>query len=156
MKFIETDEEIVNMIEEAFGNAHLDNLGLGLRVLSVDKAKDVLKVSKASATTNYLTNYKVDLTVFVYQEAFNRLDEKTQRLLVEMMMTNVSYDLEKEKLNIDSNPFNQIFGMSKKYGNEVILNALELSYLVIKQIEEEYEEKKRMAKEAKASKKKNG
>ena len=152
MKIFETNEEIVDMVNEAFDNANLSNYGLGLKVLSVTKAKDVLKISKASVTTNFLTNQKVDLTLFVYEEAFERLDEAAKRMLIEMVLSNVSFDIDKEKIVVETNPFAQVFAMRTKYG-DAFMNALELSYIVIKQIEEEQAEKKQAEKEAKAAKK---
>jgi len=150
-KIFETAENIVEMVEEIFTNAGLSNYGLGLKVLSLTKARDVVKISRASATTNYLTKNKVDLTLFIYEEAFEKLPETSQRMLIDMVLSNVSYDIEKDKLNVETNPYMQIFQMTKKYGEE-FLHTLESSYFIIRQIEEEKKEQKEMEKQNKKNK----
>ena len=62
--------------------------------------------------------------------------------------------LQEDKLNVDTNPFNQIFSMRRKYGN-VILDNLELASMLILQVEEEEKERKQAEREAKKAKKNN-
>ena len=150
-KIFDTSEEIVEMVNEIFDNIGLSNYGLGLKVLSLTKARDIVKVSRASATTNYLTKNKVDLTLFIYEEAFDRLTDVGKRMLIEMALSNISYDIEKDKLNVETNPFIQVFQMHKKYGID-FLNNLELSYIIIQQIDEEKKAQKEAEKEAKKNK----
>lgn len=69
-----------------------------------------------------------------------------------MALSNVSYDSEKDKIMVETNPFVQVFNMRRKYG-EPFLNSLEYSYATIQQIEEENAEKKRQEKELKKGKK---
>ena len=152
-KFFETSEEFVELIEEQFSKTGLDTLGINLKVVSITKAKDMLKVSRTSAVTNFLTQGETDILVTIYEQAFDRLPKDVQEMLVEMTLSNVSYDTEKDKLNIETNPYVQIFNMRKKYG-EVILNNLEMAYLTIQQIEDEEKERKEQEKEAKKNKKK--
>lgn len=152
-KFFETSDEFVDLIEEQFSKTGLDTLGINLKVVSITKAKDMLKVSRTSAVTNFLTQGETDILVTIYEQAFDRLPKDVQEMLVEMTLSNVSYDTEKDKLNIETNPYVQIFNMRKKYG-EVILNNLEMAYLTIQQIEDEEKERKEQEKEAKKNKKK--
>jgi len=140
-KIFETREEIIEMVADAFDKAGLTNYGLNLRVMSLTKAKDVIKVTKANATTEFLTKKDSIIQVFIYEAAFDRLDDNAKRLLIEMALTNVSVDIEKGKVNIETNPFVQVFNMARKYGNG-FLNTLEYSYAAIKQIEEEAEAEK--------------
>jgi len=152
-KIFETAENIVDMVEEVFVSAGLSNYGLGLKVLSLTKARDVVKISRASATTNYLTKNKVDLTLFIYEEAFEKLPVETQRILIEMVLSNVAYDTEKDRLNVEKNPYVQIFQMYKKYGKQ-FLDGLELSYEIVRQIEEAKKKEKEEEKENKKNKNK--
>ena len=132
-KIIETDEEIVKMVESEFVKTGLDQYGLNLKVMSLKKAKDVIKVSRASAATEFLAKKEDIIQVFIYEEAFNMLDEKTQRFMIEFAMSGVSYDSEKDKIIIESNPFQYLFNMRKVYGGEAD-NMLESSYLAISQL----------------------
>jgi hypothetical protein len=132
-KIIETDEEIVKMVESEFEKTGLDQYGLNLKVMSLKKAKDVIKVSRASAATEFLAKKEDIIQVFIYEEAFNMLDEKTQKFMIEFAMSGVSYDSEKDKILIESNPFQYLFNMRKLYGGEAD-NMLESSYLAISQL----------------------
>lgn len=151
-KIFDTSEDIVEMIDNKFDEVGLANYGLNLKVMSVSKSKDILKASKASATTEYLSK-KSDMVLFtVYEEAFDRLPDNVKEMLVDMAMSNVSFDFEKDKINIDSSPFNQVFRMRKKYGDEEFLNGLELAYHIIEEIEEEAKAEKEAKREAKKNK----
>ena len=147
-KIIETSKDIVDLVDSIFERDGLSNYGIGLKVLSLTKARDVVKIARASATTNYLTSNKVDLTLFVYEEAFDRLTPNAQKMIIEMVLSNVSYDIEKDKLIVETNPFQQVFQMYKKYGED-FMNNLELSYMIIKQIEDEKKEEKELNKNKK-------
>lgn len=148
-KLFETSEEFVELIENKYSETGLDTMGIGLKVISVTKAKDVLKVSKTSAVTSFITKENCEsIIVTVYEEALDRLTDDVREMLVEMVLSNVSYDNEKDKLNIETNPYVQIFNMRKKYGEKVVDN-LELAYLTIQQIEDEERQRKEEEKERK-------
>lgn len=151
-KFFETSDEYVELIENQFSKTNLDTMGINLKVLSTTKAKDVLKVSRTSAVTNYLTKGETDILVMVYEQAFDRLTPDVQNMWAEMVLSAVSYDTEKDKLNIDTNPFGPFFNMRRKYG-DVAADNLELAYLAIQQIEDEEKERKEAEKAAKKTKK---
>ena len=93
-KIFETDQEIVEMVNKAFDDAELTNYGLNLKVLSLSKAKDVIKVNKASATTEFLAKKDSMITVFIYEAAFDRLDLDSKKMLIDMAISNVSVNLE--------------------------------------------------------------
>lgn len=148
-KIFETSEDIVEMINDKFEETGLAAIGINLKVLSVSKQKEVLKIQKTSPTTAFLT--KKDLQIMVYEPAFDRLSTEIQERLIETLLSNVWFDSEKDKLNIETNPFVQIFNMRKKYPN--IVDYLEASFLVIKQLEDEEKERKQAEKEAKKASK---
>jgi len=152
MKLFDTSTDIVEMIDDKFEEIGLAVYGLDLRVISTTKSKDIIKVSKASATAEYLTKREGIITVVVYEEAFDRLSDDAKNILVEMALSNIAYDSEKDRITIDNTPYNQIFRFRKKFGDEVILNTLELSAHILNEIEEEAKAKKEAAKEAKRAK----
>lgn len=78
-KLFDSSDYVVEMVEKQFNTAGLANYGLNLKVMSLTKAKDVIKVSKASATTEFLAKKDGMIQVFVYEEAFERLDEQAQK-----------------------------------------------------------------------------
>lgn len=150
-KFFTTSEDIVEIIDKKFKETGLANYGITLKTISVTKAKEVFKISKASATTEFIAKKEGMVQLFVYEEAFDRLTDVAREMLIEMALSNVAYDSEKDKLIVESNPFTQIFAMRRKYGN-VILDNLELASLIISQIEEEERERKQAEREAKKAK----
>lgn len=150
-KLFTTSEDICELITEEFSKTDLESYGINLSIMSTKKAKDVIKVTKASPTTEFIIKQEDVIQICVYEAAFDRLTDDVKQRLVEMALSIVHFDSEKDKLTVESNPYIQLFNGSKKYGAEVALNTIELSYAVIAQIEEEEKAKKE---EEKASKKK--
>ena len=156
-KFFDTSIEIVEMAENEFSNIGLDTYGLTLKCISTSKAKDIISVTKASATTEFVSKQDSMIIATIYEKAFDRLNDEAKKLFVEAAFSGVSYDSEKDKILVDKNPANMLHRMRHKYNNSV-LDTLELNEIVIKQIEEEEKaekEAKKLEKEAKRAAKKN-
>lgn len=151
MKIFETSQDIQDLAQSKFEDTNLAQIGINLKILSVTKSKQILKISRASATTQFLTNKDIILTV--YEEAFDRLSDDFKEKLMEGCFSSVSYDSEKDKLNVDGDFTKEIFRMRKKYPNYV--DIAETSFLIIEEIEEEEKERKEAEKLERASKKKN-
>ena len=130
-KIFETAANIAEMAQDKFEDTGLAQMGINLKVLSVTKAKSILKVSRASAITHALTNKDVILTV--YEEAFDRLSDEFKNKLMEGVLSNVSYDTEKDKLNVEGDIAKEMFRMRRKYDNYV--DIVETAYIVIETIE---------------------
>lgn len=153
-KYFTTSDDIAEIVNRKFQETGLSGYGVNLKTLSVKKAKEVIKISKASAATEFIVKKDDMVQLFIYEEVFDRLPDEVKDMLIEMALSNVSYDVDKDKLNVDTNPFNQIFSMRKKYGN-IILDNLELASMLILQVEEEEKERKQAEREAKKAKKNN-
>ena len=156
-KIFETSQDIAELAQEKFEDTGLAQMGINLKVLSVTKSKSVLKVSRANATTHFLTDK--DVILVVYEEAFDRLSDEFKNKLMEGAISNISYDTEKDKLNVEGDIAKEMFRMRRKYENYV--DAMETSYIVIEQIEDEEkrrkeEEKLKKAEERAAKKRNNG
>lgn len=154
MKIFETSNDIAELCKVKWEDTDLDNF-INLKLVSTPKAKTVLKVQRANATTHFLT--QKDVIVTVYEEAFDRLSDEHKAILLEGILSNVSYDAEKDKLNVDSDTAKEIFRMRKKYENYV--DIMEASYIIIEEIEEEERQRKEAEKlrkaEEKAARKRN-
>ena len=155
MKIFKTSEDIAQLALQKFDETNLPQIGINLKVLSTTKSKNVLKVSRANAILNTLTNN--DVILVVYEEAFDRLSDEFKEKMMEGVFSNVSYDTEKDKLNVESDIAKEIFRMRRKYENYV--DILESGYLVVEQIEDEEkrrkEEEKLKKDEERAAKKRN-
>lgn len=148
-KLFESSADVIELAENKFDETTLSDLGINLKVISTAKAKTILKVQRANATTNFIT--KKDIILTVYEEAFDRLTDEHKNLLMEGALSNISYDIEKDKLNVEIDFAKEIFRMRRKYPNYV--DIAEESYIVIEQIEDEERQRKEAAKLAKKDKK---
>ena len=146
-KFFETSQDIAELVQSKWEETSLPQMGIELKLISVTKAKNVLKASKAGATINYLT--KKDAFLIIYEEAFDRLTDEYKEKIIEGALSNISYDAEKDKLNVEGDIAKELFRMRRKYENYV--DIMEASYLVINQIEEEEKERKEAEKAQKAA-----
>ena len=150
-KFFETSEDIASLAQAKFEETSLPQMGIELKIISTTKSKNILKASKASATVQYLT--KRDALLVIYEEAFDRLSDEMKEKLMEGALSNISYDDEKDKVNVEGDIAKEIFRMRKKYDNYV--DMLEASYLAVEQIEEEEKQTKEEEKARKAEMRKN-
>ena len=146
-KFFETSQDIAELVQSKWENTGLAQMGIELKLISVTKAKNVLKASKAGATINYLT--KKDAFLIIYEEAFDRLSDEYKEKLIEGCLSNITYNDERDKINVESDIAKELFRMRRKYENYV--DIMEASYLVINQIEEEEKERKEAEKAQKAA-----
>lgn len=162
-KLFKTSDDIYEFITNEWSNTENSKIGVRLKVISTQKAKQILKLSKASATTEYLIREQDVLTLVVYEEAWDRLSEMNKILLLKGIFSVVSYDTEKERLIIDNRPYADLFNMrhtKDANGNEYLDkydNTLETCALLLQQIEDEQkqakeEEKARKAEERAAKK----
>lgn len=154
-KIFETSQDVAELVQSKWEDTGLAQMGIELKLLSVTKAKNVLKASKAGATVNYLT--RKDAFLVIYEEAFDRLSDEFKEKLIEGCLSNISYDAEHDKLNVETDIAKEMFRMRRKYENYV--DIMEASYLTIEQIEDEErrrkEEEKLKKAEARAAKKKH-
>ena len=147
MKFFETSADIAELCQSKWEETNLAQMGIELKLLSVTKAKNILKASKAGATINYLT--RKDVFLVIYEEAFDRLSDEFKEKLIEGALSNISYDTDKDKLNVETDIAKEMFRMRRKYENYI--DIMEASYLTIEQIEDEEREKKEEEKARKAA-----
>ena len=147
MKIYETSADIAELCQAKCEETGLAQIGIELKLISVTKAKNVLKASKAGATINYLT--KKDALIVIYEEAFDRLSDEYKEKLIEGCLSNITYNDERDKINVESDIAKELLRMRRKYENYV--DIMEASYLVINQIEEEEKERKEAEKAQKAA-----
>lgn len=143
-------EKLVNDIAQEIG---LQEMGIELTTLNAKKSKDVVKVSKANEVTEIISDKENLIVVIVYENAFDRVDEKTQAMWVRMALDCISYDMEKDKISLSTPTITVPLGFYQKYGNVAVQNA-ELALLTIQQIEDEEKQRKLEEKANKKAKKK--
>ena len=167
-QLIETKPEVYDRIMDEWGETDPALIGVLLNVISTKKSKQMLKLSKTSPTAEFFIRKKDTLTLVVYETAWERLTPLQQTLLLKGVFSLVSYDTDKEKLNLDTRPYQDLFNMrhtKDANGNELLDKydeALEVASMVIESLDrekkrekEEQMEAKRIAKEAKKAAKAN-
>lgn len=158
-KLFKTSEDVFEFINNEWNNNTCAQIGVNLKVISTPKARQILKLSKASASTEFLIREDDVITLVVYEEAWDKLDELNKTLLIKGIFSLVNYDIDHEKVVIDTRPYADLFNMRHAIdanGNEYLDrydNALELSAMVIEQIEEEERKRKEEEKERKRAEK---
>lgn len=158
-KLFKTSDDVYEFITNEWEQTDASKIGVRLKVISTSKARQILKLSKVSATTKYLIREQDVITLVVYEDAWDKLSDVDKILLLRGLFSVVSYDTEKERIVIDNRPYADLFNMrhsKDSNGNEYLDkydNTLETCSLLLQQIEEqEKEEKMRKAEEKKAKK----
>lgn len=149
-KFFEISDENKQIFEKIWDETGMVHY-VDLKLLGVSKAKEVVKVQKTNPQAEYLGRCPDSIICTIYEEAFDRLDEKGKKLLAEDALSLVSYDDEKDKIIVGAPQIVISVGGRAKYGDELI-NTAEAAVLAIQQIAEEEAERKAAEK---ANKKKN-
>ena len=149
-KFFELSEENQQIFDDVWQKSGMFNY-IDLKVVGTPKAKEVIKVQKTNPYAEYLGKCPDSIIVTVYEEVFDRLDDKNKKLLVEDALNLVSYDSEKDKINVGAPQIVITVGGRMKYGEDLI-NAAETGVLAIQQLEDEKREQKELEKANKKNK----
>lgn len=152
MKHFELSEENQQLIDDLFQETGYSNY-MQLKLIGAAKAKEVIKVARPNDVAKYVGHLPDDVvTVIVYEEAFDRLDEKNKKLLVNDALSVIQYDSEKDKISIGTPQIVVTVGGRQMFGDDLI-NAAEMAVTMIAQIEEEKKELKEAEKARKAAEK---
>ena len=98
-KFFELTDENQTLVNDVFQDTGMHNY-MNLKMVGVSKAKELIKVSKANPLAEYVGKCPDTIVCAIYEDAFDRLDEKTKRLLLIDAFGVVFYDDEKDKISI--------------------------------------------------------
>lgn len=145
-KLREASEEYVKLVKQV-----ANEIGIGkyveMNVFDMIKSnKDVIKVKKTSEPMEVKLDGEDMIDVYIYEAAFDLVEEKTQRLWIENALCQVAYDMEKGKLIIGKEPSITLpLGMYNKY-KDIAVQQLELAALTVQQIKEKEKEAKAVEK----------
>lgn len=149
-KFFEISDENKELIEDVFNETGLLNY-INLKIVGIPKAKELVKISKANPLAEYVGKIPDSIVCTVYEEAFDKLDEKNKKLILEDAFNNVAYDDEKEKILVGVPQIVVTVGGRRKYGDDLI-NAVEMGVMMIQEVEEDRKAKKEMERVSKSKK----
>lgn len=143
------NEGLEDKIREIASEMGIEN-HIHILPVGTGKSKQLIKVSKTSAITEYVQKKTDSVTISVYDQALERLDENQQELIIRDAMNQIHYDFDKDKITIGCPSITVSVDGRMKYGEE-LLNACECAVHVMMEIEEE--EKQRKAEKKKNKKK---
>jgi hypothetical protein len=146
--------DLEKLVQEVAQEMGLTQMGVEFQALNAKKSKEIVKVSKANEVTEILSDKENLVVVIAYEEAFDRVDEKTRWMWIRMALDCVSYDPEKDKISLSTPTITVPLGFYQKYGNVAVQNA-ELALLTIQQIQDEERVRKEAEKALKKGRKKN-
>ena len=145
-KFGKVSEETQKLVDDIVTDLGLVNY-MQFEVIST-KMKQLIKVSRASKTAEYMANKVDTVCVFIYEEAFDMLTDRAKELLVKDALNVVSYDSEKDKINIGAPQITVTLGGRAKWGEE-LCDCAEAAVLAIQQIADREKEEKEAKKNGK-------
>lgn len=152
-KFTKASEDIAKIVDEVAAELGYDNF-LDFETLSVPKAKDVVTVSKASSVVEFFSKRDDLILVFVYEKAFDMVEDKDKYMWVRLALEQIVYDTEKDKVSIGIPSITVPVGCYEKWKNVAVDSALLAQYTISQIKDQEAEEKARKAAEKAAKKKK--
>lgn len=154
------DERLEKKVKSMANAAGLNALGITVEAVRVKKCKTYGEVVKGNDLVTLFTGDPDIVCVALYEDLFidqkrgtNRVDEETENYWIESLLSQISYDSEKEKVVITKPELNIGRGMYAKYKN-IAVQKEELAFLTLQQMadekKKEKEEKKARAAEKKA------
>lgn len=146
----ELDEALEKKVKELASAAGLREQGITIEPIALNSKKSYGEVIKANELVTLFTGDSDMVCVAINERLFLELDDQSQTVLIESLLSQIWYDDEKDKIVITKPELNVGLGMYHKY-KEIAVQKLELAYYTLQQLEE----KKKAEKEAKKAAKKN-
>lgn len=164
-KLDKASDRVIDFIEDIINNETVLERYITWKILAVDKQKELIKISKASATVEYLAKCTDCIVIYVNEHMFDLMapdnvnDVDLRKLLIKdaLSMVNVveNENTGNMKIKIEKP---QICVSIDGYHNmgQDLVRASELQNIIVKKAEQDEKERKEREKLDKQSKKKNG
>lgn len=148
------DETLEKKVKDMALEKGLKAMGITVEAVRVKKCKTYGEVVKGNDLVTLFTNDPDLVCVALYEELFDRVDDETKSYWIESLLTQISYDSEKEKVIVTKPDINMHSGMYEKYKN-IAVQKEELAVLEIQKIAEEKKEERDRKRTEKLAKKQN-
>ncbi len=148
----ELDETLEKKVKELASAAGLREQGITIEPIALNSKKSYGEVIKANELVSLFTGDSDMVCVALNERLFLLLDDQSQTVLIESLLSQIWYDDEKGKIVITKPELNVGLGMYHKY-KEIAVQKLELAYYTLQQIEEKRKQEKEAKKAAKNNKK---
>jgi hypothetical protein len=150
-KAVLASPDINELVQEVAKELGLIQYGIEF-VTMRKKSKEVVTVKKAGELFEAYVKKEKMLAVLVYEEAFDKVEEKDQWMWIRQALARVSYDLEKDKVSLNVPMLSIPLDFYQRYGNVAMQNA-ELALLTIQHLQDEEKQRKEEEKTSKKKKK---
>lgn len=112
------NEDLEKKVKNMSIEMGIKSMGINVEACGLKKSKkDIGLVLKGNDMVERLTNDSSLVLVALYEEAFNRVDEQTQDIWIRGLLSQISYDMEKDKILINKPELNIGLGMYRKFGS---------------------------------------
>jgi hypothetical protein len=129
-KYEEVFEDTKELFEGLVTSYNLDNY-INIKYLSSTKLKEVGQAVKASDLVKYET--KNDVYIVINEKVFDQLDEEQRLIMAEHIIAGISFNTEKDKLEMRKPDILAHSGVLKKYGVDKFLQVNEIVKLMFQQ-----------------------
>lgn len=143
--------DIERIVQEVARELGLTQIGIEIKVLA-KKSKEVVKLKKADEVAEIALKKDKLFGLYVYEEAFDKVDEKEQWMWVRQALSRISYDFEKDKVTTSVPMVSIPLELYQKYGKIAIDNAI-LGIMTVQGLEMEEKERKAFEKSLKKKRK---
>ena len=158
-KFFKADESIVKLVDDIANELGLAQYGIDFETLDVVNLKEVVKIVKANEYAQYLSNRENLILVLINGEAFDLLPDipnegevDNKYMWLRLAMEQISYDSEKDKINIGCPTLTIPVGCWEKYGKATVDSALLAQYTLAQMAEKKAQERAEKAAQKKDKK----
>ena len=113
-------DDVKAVFEQVIADADLER-SVTIDIVGDSKLKEIGKVVKASDVVQYYTektDSKVDVIVFVNHIIFKDLEPEQQIMAADSLIAGISFDSEKDKVNLAKCDVSVHSGILRKYGAE--------------------------------------
>lgn len=143
------DESLEKKVKTLAREMHITDWGINVEAIRLKKSKkEVGTVLKANDLVTLFTGDESLVAVALYEEALNRMDGQNQDLVIRSLLSQISYDADKDKIVITKPELQISLGMYRQFG-DIAVKSAELQLLTLAQIADEEKEKKANAKKKK-------
>ena len=137
------DQNLVEMVEAEVAKTNLSQIGVRVEPIKLNKSTGSIgEVLKGNDLVKLFMNGDDLVAVALFEEAFMMVDEETKRLWIESLVSQISYDIDKDKLIITKPELAVPLGMYRKYGSKIV-DKTELALISVSSIEENKKKEKK-------------
>ena len=135
------DETLVQKVRSISKYAGLDTFGINVEAIRLKKSKNsVGEVLVGNDLVKLFTGDDHLVAIALYEDLLVQFDDATQNMLIESLISQITYDDEKDKIVIKKPELSISMEMYHKYGNVAVQKA-ELVYLTCQQMKEKEKDK---------------